>query len=316
VVNYAEGKTQHVRTEFAFDINELAHRRMAPFRYQKHIGLAVPVRQLALAYYQTYGLTRGFSRRGEQHINVGAYRFSVRAFIPRVARAIAMLHKQVEPPDPNTAEILELRKEVAAVGAENHWETYRRKPGILMYSLAGLIFILPKIGPLRMAAVKGPTTATESDYVHSVEVSTQTLRHLLAHFTPPGARSVAGEQSLERAHADPADSTAVETRDPRHPLKNRDLDTGNVVQPGGYPLTDMTYARLLHLIASRPGRAIPPGIKEDIQAYYANLDLPITTKREPEQWKQVLADLETLKTMPANPQLKPYPTYGDDEDDQ
>ena len=36
----------------------------------------------------------------------------------------------------------------------------------------------------------------------------------------------------------------------------------------------------------------------------------------PERWKQVLADLETLKAMPANPELKPYPTYGEDEQDQ
>src|SRR5579863_2224401 len=322
VVNYAEGKTQHVRTEFAFDINELAHHRMAPFRYQKHIGLAVPVRQLALAYYQTYGLTKGFSGRREQRINVGAYRFAVRAFIPRIARAITILHRQVEPGDPNTPEILQLRKEVAAVAAENEWDKYRHKAGIGLYSLAALVFILPKIGPLRMAAVKGPTVATESEYVHSVAVSTDALRHMLAHFTPPASRTPADEQSLARAHSQPpahpaAGSVPVEDpRNPRHPLKNRDLDTGNVVQPGGYRLTDATYGQLLHLLASRPNQAIPPGIKEDIQAYYANLDAPITTKKEPERWKQVLADLATLKTMPTNPEQKPYPTYGEDEQDQ
>ena len=326
-VSYAQGKSQHVRPEFAFDINELDHRRMAPFHYQKHIGLVVPVRQLALAYYQTYGLTRGFSHKGEQHINVGEYRFAVRSFIPRVARAVAMLHKKTEPPDPNTDEIVELRKQVAEVARENEWDKYRRKPGIGMHLLAGLIFILPKIGPLRMAAVKGPTVATETDYVHSVAVSTEALRHMLAHFTPPGSRSAAGEQSLSRAHAAerarpvPADAgtrlaSPEETRNPRHPLKNRDLDTGTVVQPGGYPLTDETYAKLLHLLAGRPGQPIPPGIKEDIQVYYANLDLPITTRKDPEQWKRVLADLETLKTMPTNPQLKPYPTYGEDEQDE
>ena len=56
-VNYAQGKPQHVQTEFAFDIDEIAHHRVAPVRYLRHIGLQVPVKQLALAYYQTYGLT-------------------------------------------------------------------------------------------------------------------------------------------------------------------------------------------------------------------------------------------------------------------
>ena len=173
-----------------------------------------------------------------------------------------------------------------------------------------------------MAAVKGPTVDTEAKYVHSVAVSTEALRHMLAHFTPPGARSKAAEQSLVRAHSrPPADSppgliTPAETANSRHPLRNRDLDTGYVVKPGGYRLTDSTYAQLLHLLASQPDQPIPPGIKEDIQAYYSNLDLPITTKKDPRRWKQVLADLDALKTMPTNPELKPYPTYGEDEQDQ
>lgn len=327
VVNYAEGKTQHVRTEFAFDISELDHQRMAPFRYQKHVGLKIPMRQLALAYYQTYGLTRGFSRRGEQHINVGAYRFAVRAFIPRIAQAVAVLHHHAEPPDPDTAETLALHKEVTAMAAENQWDRYQRKPGFGTYSLAALIFILPKVGPLRMASVKGPTVHTESDYDHSVAVATEALRRMLARFTPPESRRAASAPSPDSAaHSEaPPQASAGDhssgrlPQDPpdrRHPLKNRDLDTGSVAQPGSYPLTDSTYADLLHLLTRQPERAIPPGIKEDIQAYYANLDLPITTKRDSEKWKQVLADLETLKTVPTSEEQKPYPTYGEDEEDQ
>ena len=323
VVNYAEGKHQHVQTEFAFDINEVAHRRMAPLRYQRHIGLAVPVRQLALAYYQTYGLTKDFSGTRGQRLNVGAYRFAVRSFIPAIAYAVKVLHKKVEPPDLNTPEIVELRKEIAAVALANQWDRYRqRKVNLVTYPLAGLLFILPKIGPLKLVAVKGPTVDTEARYVHSVAVSTDDLRHMLAHFTPPRSRSAAEEQSLTRAHAmerpdsPPGAIPSAETGNARHPLKNRDLDTGYVVQPGGYSLTDSTYADLLHLLASQPKQPIPPGIKEDIQAYYANLDLPITTRKDPERWKQLLADLETLKTMPTNPEMKPYPTYGEDEQDQ
>src|SRR6185312_5037115 len=60
-VSYAEGRHQHVQVEFAFDIDEVAHHRMAPLRYLRHIGLKVSMRQLALAYYQTYGITDGFS---------------------------------------------------------------------------------------------------------------------------------------------------------------------------------------------------------------------------------------------------------------
>src|ERR1035438_4452511 len=52
-VNYAQGERQHVQTEFAFDIDEIAHHRVAPAHYLRYIGLQVPMRQVALAYYQT-----------------------------------------------------------------------------------------------------------------------------------------------------------------------------------------------------------------------------------------------------------------------
>jgi hypothetical protein len=102
--------------------------------------------------------------------------------------------------------------------------------------------------------------------------------------------------------------------DPHHPLPNRDLDTGHVVQPGGYSLTDSTYADLLHRLTRAPTKPIPPGIKEDVQTYYANPDLPITTKKDPAQWAQVQADLVTLTAMPTSTRPDPYPTYGDDAD--
>jgi hypothetical protein len=102
------------------------------------------------------------------------------------------------------------------------------------------------------------------------------------------------------------------SRDLHHPLPNRDLDTGRVVQPGGYSLTDSTYAGLLHELTRKPAEPIPPGIKKDILAYYANLDAPITTKKNPQQWAQVQADLVTLRTMPTSAEPAPYPTYGED----
>src|SRR5579875_1939027 len=63
-VSYAYGEHQHVRTEFAFDIDQIAHHRLAPVNYLRSIGLEVPVKQLELAYYQTYGLKVSFSDTG------------------------------------------------------------------------------------------------------------------------------------------------------------------------------------------------------------------------------------------------------------
>ncbi|WP_348264617.1 zinc dependent phospholipase C family protein [Telmatobacter sp. DSM 110680] len=308
-VSYAEGEHQHVQTEFAFDINEIAHHRIAPLRFMRHIGLAVSMRQLALAYYQTYGLSETFS--GRRGVNVRGYRFAVHTFIPRIAYAVTLLHRRHEPPDPTSPDVIELEKEAAEVAQDNHWQQYRHKAGIGTYLLAGFLFILPKIGPLTLVAVKGPTEQTEADYAHSVAVSTTALRRILLRFTPEAAR-YRGPIPPLGSLTHPND-TSPQARDPRHPLPNRDLDTGRVVQPGGYSLTDSTYASLLHQLVRDPKQPIPPGIKEDIQKYYSDLDLPITTKKNPDQWKQVLADLTILATMPTSTSPEPFPTYGDNQ---
>jgi hypothetical protein len=308
-VNYAEGKHQHVQTEFGFDINEIVHHRVAPIMFMRHIGLAVSMRQLALAFYQTYGITEDFA--GPRRINARGYRFAVHTFIPRIAYAVTLLHRSHEPSDPTSPDVVELEKEAAEVAQENNWQQYRRKAGIGTYMLAGFLFILPKVGPLTLVAVKGPTQQTEADYARSVAVSITAMRHILLRFTPEAARYKGPPQRLESLTS--SSEALPQTLDPIHPLKNRDLDTGRVVQPGGYLLTDSTYASLLHKLVQQPTQPIPPGIKEDIQNYYSNLDLPITTKKDPDQWKQVLIDLNTLAAMPTSTAPEPFPTYSDDQ---
>lgn len=319
VVNYAEGKYQHVRTEFGFDIDEVAHHRMAPLRYLRHIGMQVSMRQLSLAYYQTYGISENFTGTRGRRVNVRAYRFAVRAFIPRIAYAVTLIHRHHEPPDGNTPEAIELHREIAQMAADNNWASYRRHAGIGTWTLAGLIVILPKIGPLKLVAVKDPTPQTEQDYVHSLALSTAALRRMLVRFTPPEKRKkhvadgkVDGnspQTKRELSTSGWARDVSEIKFDRQHPLPNRDLDTGNVVKPGGYPLTDKTYADLLHTLTRQPELAIPPGIKEDIKAYYANPEAPITTKKDPQRWAQVQADLITLEKMPTSPVPEPYPTY-------
>jgi len=329
-VSYGEGEHQHVQTEFAFDIYEISQHHMAPLHFLRTVGLKVSMRQVALAYYQTYGIAAPFSGRRRRLLNIPAYRFSTRYFIPRIAYALTLLHRGSEPPEPTTAEARLLASEAAHEAAEYNWQKYRRHAGIGTYTLAGFIFILPKFGPLKLLAIKGPTEQTETDYIHSVIMSTAVLRRMLAQFTPPGNRRVVPHKLTEDDGVHPPlparnpdshnpknnPNTLLRSEGPLHPLPNRDLDTGLVVQPGGYALTDATYADLLHRLTRNPKQPIPPGIKENIQAYYADPDLPITTKKDPAKWKQVQADLATLAAMPTSALPEPYPTYATEQSDE
>jgi Zinc dependent phospholipase C len=273
VVSFAEDERAHVRTEFAFDINEIAHQRFAPVHYLRHVGLNVPTEQLATAFYETYGLNVDFSKGRLRRVNVRGFRFAVRNFVPRIAYAVTLLHRSRMPADSTSPDMQRLESEVARVAAENNWEKYRKKAGIGTYSLAGLIYIVPKIGPLKLVAIKGPTTATEEEYVRSFNQSTDALNAALVRFGKP-----------------------------RQTLPNRDLDTGAPVRPGSYRLTDETYAKLLHRLVAVPNHTVPPGLKADILNYYSDPKAPIQTKKNPAKWAQVQSELKTLQGMQVSDQ--------------
>ena len=288
VVNYAQGKHQHVRTEFAFDINELSKERLAPSKYLEHVGLRIPQPLLEKAFFQTYGLEmrRDLHFRGRM---IDGYRFAVRSFIPKIADAELLLHKKDFPADTPGAPLDQLKAELTQADFENGWSTYRHKPGFGAHLFAAFIFILPKVGVLSDLSVRGPSVKTQEDYVESLNRAVEFFRNTLTHYS------------------------AIPTAIP-----NRDLDTGAKVRPGGYILTDQTYARLLDLLVTRyakgptqsnPTQTIPTGLKEDLLAYYADPDAPITTKKNPARWAKVqsqLAILTNMKDTP-NPPFVPGP---------
>src|SRR5262249_2298347 len=151
----------------------------APYHYLSHIGLEVPQRQLEQAFYQTYGIAEDFSQGKGKKVNVKGYRFAVRSFIPRVSYAVTLLHKKKEPPVVDSPEMQRLQAELAEVDSKNNWEQYRAKAGIGTYSLAGLIWVFPKVGPIKFVSVKGPTVDTDQEYVRSVLRSTDLLNATL-----------------------------------------------------------------------------------------------------------------------------------------
>lgn len=266
-VNYAEDPHAHVQTEFAFDINQLSKRRFAPSAYIRHVGLKVPARLLTQSFFETYGL-KVFNTLDSRAAALRTYRFAVHGFIPDIARAETILHGSNFPPDTPSPDLDTLANDLRQASAENDWEKYRQPPGFRSHMFADFIFILPKVGSLKLLAIKGPTQQTEDLFIKSLNRSITSLRLALNHFD------------------------TIETY-----LPNRDLDTGQKVQPGGYPLTDQTYAQLLHELTQHPEKSIPRQIQYDIIAYYADPQAPITTKNNPEKWARVQADLKTLQTM-------------------
>ncbi|HMD20145.1 MAG TPA: zinc dependent phospholipase C family protein [Alloacidobacterium sp.] len=275
-VTYDESPHGHVRTEFAFDIDQMTKQHFAPSAYLNHIGLRVSVDLLDRAFYETYGLhLNGVLGEKRRKAVIGSYRRSVRNFLPDFAHAEALIHQHDFPTDPEDGEFQELDQRLQQADYNNGWQNTRKKAGFKTHFLAFVVIIVPKIGPMSDLSIKIPTEETETKYVASVNRSLELYEDL-----------------LKRLHQSPTENPEVIMK-----LDNRDLDTGYIVQPGGYPLTDKTYAKLLGLITAKATEPAPSGLKRDILAYYSDPSSPIITKKNAKAWKSVQDQLAILQNM-------------------
>lgn len=274
VVTYDESPHGHVRTEFAFDVNQLNHGRFAPPMYLRPTGIGVSRRLLKIAFLDVYGLPL-HKVLGHEVPAIDSYKSSVRHLLPRVAAAETLIYRKTFPADVPGPAFEQFVKRQARAESESGWNRYRRKPGFQTHLLAWVIRIVPKIGAASDLALRGPSEETEVWYLRSFGRTTDSF-----------------EGYLRQMRQDPA-KPAV--------LTNLDLDTGYETRPGSYRLTDKTYADLLRRITSPPNGTVPESLRQNILHYYSDPNAPISTKKNRKAWKRVLADLATLQRMPARP---------------
>ena len=279
-VAYGQGPHQHVRAEFAFDIGQLSKHRLAPAAYLEYVGLKVSRSLLDRAIVETYGLERG-EVLGQARPAIRSYRAAVRTFLPRFAYAESSIHGDEFPPDtPNPAfEIYSDR--LARAEFEKTWNPFRRRAGIKTHLVALFVRFVPKIGAASDLAICIPTPETEDLYIRSMNRSVDAYRNFL--------------QRLKDSPRGPLD------------LANRDLDTGDLTQPGVYPLTDKTYAKLLHQLTRTRAHAVPVDVRNNILAYYASpaapknkriqTDLDLLRRGEQKRWQA--EDYPTSSPVPA-----------------
>jgi hypothetical protein len=79
-------------------------------------------------------------------------------------------------------------------------------------------------------------------------------------------------------------------------LPDTDLDSGQPTKAAEYSLTDDTYAKLLGQLASRKFDRTTPELRDNILDFYSDLSASIKTKKDQDDWKEVLAQLEQLKS--------------------
>ncbi|MGB8591985.1 MAG: zinc dependent phospholipase C family protein [Candidatus Acidiferrales bacterium] len=264
-VRYADNHTAHLKTEFGFDMVQVAKNRYASQQYHDFIGFQVSKPLLERVFPVVYGVELKDVLPHED-LAIGSYRFSVSRLIPEMTQVALQTHKKdLMRETPNFAKEKFLYR-LSRSDYEKEWGKDYTKPGFGTRMLSTLLRYMPRIGPFRTLAFNNPTAKTEDLYFKSINTTVDQYRALLE-----------------------------EVRAGTLELPNRDLDSGNLTQAAEYPLTDETYAKLLRRLSVRKFDLTTPDLRDNILDFYSDLSVPIETKKNAAQWQSALASLDELR---------------------
>ncbi|MBZ5643901.1 MAG: zinc dependent phospholipase C family protein [Acidobacteriia bacterium] len=265
VVTFEQDPLAHVKTEFGFDVLEVAQGRYAPDSYHDFIGFGVSVSLLEQAFQETYGLDLKSVLSDEDKV-LGSYRYDVGKLLPKATRVAWSLKKKEIVSDQPGITRKRFLYNLSRSSYEKSWGKEYQPPTFWENFLAILFKLIPKIGPLKVLELKTPTPDTESKFEFSFNAALARYRRLLA-------QSATGPPNLP----------------------NDNFDTGEVSTPGKYRLMDDTYAKLLEALAGRNFSDVSPELRADLLEFYSHPDAAYATKRDPKAWARVQEQLEQLK---------------------
>jgi hypothetical protein len=270
-VTYADNPKAHIRTEFGFDVTQVAKNRFTSDRYHDFIGFEISKPVLERAFQDTYNVPLS-DVISDEDLAFGTFRRAISQVIPEMTRvALVARRKEIVAETPNLR-ARQFRYYLSRTSYQKEWGKGYRRPGFGTRVLAFFLRLVPKVGPFKAVDFKIPTQQTEDLYVASVDRTVENYTKLLQ-------EAAAG----------------------RVQLTNTDFDTGRDTHAGEYVLTDDTYAHLLDQLAGHNFDQITPELRTNILGFYSDPNAPIATRKKPEAWKKTLDELQKLRALPDPP---------------
>jgi hypothetical protein len=270
-VAYENGKLAHVKTEFGFDVLEIARERYAPDSYHDFIGFEVSRTVLDQAFRETYGLELKDVLINEDQA-LQSYRRDVSKLIPKATRIAWHLKEGEIKDDIPDATKRKFLYNLSRSNFEREWGKDYHKPSLGERFLAFLYKLLPKFGPLQILQFKTPTPQTEQMFEASFNATLDAYRKLL-----------------------------TEVREGNLKLPNDNFDVGENTGPGKYGLNDEAHAKLLDELAGKNFAGVPPEVKAELLQFFAEPDAAYATKRNAKAWTKVQTQLQQLKLASVTP---------------
>jgi hypothetical protein len=272
-VTYVDNPKAHIRTEFGFDVTQVAKNRYTSDRYHDFIGFEISKPVLERAFQDTYGIPLSKVISNED-LAIGTFRRAISKIIPEMTRVALVARKKelvAETPNFNSRKF---RYYLSRTSYQREWGKGYRRPGFGTRVLAFFLNFVPKVGPFKALDFKIPTRKTEDLYIASVNHTVDNYKSLL---------------------------TEVEANNLR--LTNTDFDTGRITHAGEYTLTDNAYGHLLDQLAEDNFAQVTPDLRDNILAFYSDPKAPLATKRNPSAWTRTQEELEKLKTVSQLPAI-------------
>ena len=270
-VTYEDDPLAHVKTEFGFDVLEVAKERYAPESYHDFVGFQVAVPLLEEAFRETYGLDLRNVLSNEDKV-IGSYRRDVSRLIPRATRiAWSLKEKEIEKDVPGITRKKFLYN-LSRSSYEREWGKDYQRPTFWDHFLAFLYRLLPKVGPLRVLQLKTPTPETERMFQASFNATMDRYRMLIK-----------------------------EEGDGRLRLLNNNFDVGEPTPPGKYRMNDDAHAKLLDKLAEQNFAGMTAELRAELLTFFSDPNAAYATKRKPKEWSKVEAELRQLKSTAPQP---------------
>ena len=269
VVTYEDNPIAHVKTEFAFDVLQVAKGHYAPESYHNFVGFEVSLPVLERAFQETYGIElKSVIAKEEQAAN--SYRNSVNGLIPKATRvAWNLKQNEIQRDEPGITRKKFLYN-LSRASYEKEWGKDYRRPTASDKFLAFVIRILPKVGPLRILTFRTPTPEAQKLFENSFNTTVDRYRVLLSDL---------GKGELR--------------------LPNDNFDVGKVTARGQYKLGDKTCAELLDRLARQHMAGVDQELKTQLLAFYAIEDNPDGSKKRDKSAAKIQQQIKELQESPA-----------------
>jgi len=266
-VRYAQDHTAHLKTEFGFDMVQVAKNRYASQQYHDFIGFQVSKPLLERTFPIIYGVELK-DVLAHEDLAIGSYRYAVSRMIPEMTQIALRTHKKDMMKESPTFAKKKFLYRLKRSEYEKAWGKDYTKASFSTEFWSVVLRYMPKVGPFKALAFNNPTQQTEDLYFKSINTTVDQYRAYLQQ-----VRS----GSLE--------------------LANYDFDTGKPTKAAEYSLTDDTYAKLLGQLTDKKFNLTSTDLRDNVLQFYSDLSAPIETKKDQGRWQSVLTSLDQLKSM-------------------